>query len=99
MVHYMPWFQTPSISGYWGWHWTMNHFNPDKIDLTGRHEIASHYCPLTGPYDSQDKDILEYQVLLMKISGIDGVLVDWYGNENYNDYNAQEILKQLKEEK
>jgi len=86
MVHYMPWFQTSSTSGYWGWHWTMNHFNPDKIDQNGKREIASHYYPLTGPYDSQDKDILEYHVLLMKISGIDGVLVDWYGNENYNDY-------------
>ncbi len=84
----MPWFQTPSISGYWGWHWTMNHFNPNNIDQSGHREIASHYYPLTGPYDSQDKDILEYQVLLMKISGIDGVLVDWYGNENYYDYGT-----------
>ena len=76
LVHYMPWYQTPSVSGYWGWHWTMNHFNPDSLDDNGHREIASHFYPLTGPYDSRDDDILEYQALLMKLSGIDGVIVD-----------------------
>src|SRR5438105_4887827 len=28
MVHYMPWFVSRPYSGSWGWHWTMNHFNP-----------------------------------------------------------------------
>jgi hypothetical protein len=86
MAHFMPWHQTPDVSGYWGYHWTMNHYNPEKMDSTGRREIASHYYPLTGPYDSRDGDVLEYQVLLMKLSGIDGVLVDWYGMEDFADY-------------
>lgn len=85
-VHYMPWYQAPSFSGYWGWHWTMNHFQPDTVDENGRPNIASHYIPLTGAYDSQDPAILEYQVLLMKMSGIDGVIADWYGTENFRDY-------------
>lgn len=85
-AHYMPWFQTPEIHGYWGWHWTMNHFNPNRMDSTGRREIASHHYPLTGPYDSSDKKILEYQLMLMKLSGIDGVLVDWYGIKEFRDY-------------
>ncbi len=86
MVHYMPWYQTPAIHGYWGWHWTMNHYSPDKFYPSGNRQIASHYYPLTGPYDSDDRNILEYQTLLMKIAGIDGVLADWYGMTNYNDY-------------
>jgi len=86
IAHYMPWYQAPSVSGYWGWHWTMNHFNPNSIDAEGHREIASQYYPLTGPYDSQDDDILEYQVLLMKLSGIDGVTIDWYGIEDFYDY-------------
>ena len=86
MVHYMPWFQAKPIRDYWGWHWTMNHFNPDNMDATGRREIASHYYPLTGPYDSNDYDLLEYQVLLMKLSGIDGIIADWYGMEDFWDY-------------
>lgn len=82
MAHYMPWYQTPDVSGVWGWHWTMDHFDP------AQGEIASQYMPLTGAYDSQDEAILEYQVLLMKLSGIDGVIVDWYGQHNFNDYAA-----------
>jgi len=86
MAHYMPWYQTPSVSGYWGWHWTMEHFQPSRQDENGRREIASYTMPLTGPYDSRDDAVLEYQILLMKISGIDGVIVDWYGMENFWDY-------------
>ena len=65
LAHYMPWYQTPSGSGGWGWHWTMDHFKPRQVDENGRSSIASHYYPLTGPYDSGDKDLLEYQVMLM----------------------------------
>jgi hypothetical protein len=80
LAHYMPWYQTPEISGYWGWHWTMDHFDPEQG------EFASHYTPLIGLYDSQDDALLEYQVLLMRLSGIDGVIVDWYGTEDFRDY-------------
>jgi hypothetical protein len=82
----MPWYQSPDTSGYWGWHWKMDHFNPGILDENGKPEIASHFMPLIGPYDSKDWAVLEYQVLLMKLSGIDGVIVDWYGSSNYTDY-------------
>jgi hypothetical protein len=87
MVHYMPWFVSQPYSGSWGWHWTMNHFNPNAINPTnGEQEIASWYYPSIGPYDSADPAVLEYHVLLMKLAGIDGVIVDWYGQDNYADY-------------
>ena len=97
MVHYMPWFQTPYSlgTGNWGYHWTLNHFNPNLINSTnGEPEIASWYCPSIGPYDSSDPAVLEYHVLLMKLGGIDGVIVDWYGPDNYYDYliNNQRTL-------
>src|SRR5688572_10865190 len=85
-VHYMPWYQAPNMRGSWGWHWTMDHFNPNVLNEAGQPTVASHYMPLTGPYDSQDPAILEYQVLLMKMSGIDGVIADWYGTEDFRDY-------------
>ena len=84
-IHYMPWFDTPETSGYggWGWHWTMNNKNPNKIvdPVTGKREIASHYYPLIGPYASSDPNVIEYHLLLMKYSGIDGALIDWYGTQ------------------
>jgi len=32
--------------------------------------------------------VLEYHVLLMKLAGIDGVIVDWYGSADFFDYAA-----------
>ncbi len=88
LVHYMPWYASKPVSGQWGWHWTMNHFNPDKMDADGQRELATHDPPLIGPYDSGDPDALECHVLLMKLAGIDGVIIDWYGIRDFHDYAA-----------
>ena len=98
LAHYMPWYQTKPFSNQWGWHWTMNHFDPEK-QSDGKREIASKYYPLIGPYDSGDPHVLEYHLLLMKLAGIDGVIVDWYGLTDYRDYaalhhNTTQMLKQ-----
>jgi hypothetical protein len=82
-MHYMPWFETPQTSGNnrWGLHWTMANQNPNIIDPgTGQRQIASHYYPLIGPYASSDPDVIEYHLLLLKYAGVDGVLLDFYGN-------------------
>jgi len=86
MVYYMPWYVAKPYSSDWGWHWTMNHFQPDVTNASGERQIASWYYPLIGPYDSSDPAVLEYHVLLMKLAGIDGVIVDWYGFTSYLDY-------------
>lgn len=101
MVHYMPWYISKPFSGQWGWHWTMDHYNPDEVKQDGKCKIASHYYPLIGPYDSGDPDALECQVLLMKFAGIDGIIIDWYGIEDFYDYaiinrNTQHIIKYAK---
>ena len=88
-MHYMPWFQTPSSLGgtggsSWGYHWRMNTQNPNIVDASGKRQIASHYYPMIGPYDSTDPDVLEYHMLLMKYSGVDGILIDWYGAHGTN---------------
>jgi hypothetical protein len=89
-AHYMPWFEAPSASGQgqWGKHWTMAKRDPNQIGANGQREIASHYYPLIGPYSSGDVDVIDYHLLLMKYSGIDGVLVDWYGSHEVHDYGA-----------
>jgi hypothetical protein len=92
-AHFMPWFERSEIGGEskWGMHWTMNTKNPGVMDGTGKREIASHFYPLTGPYSSSDPDIIEYQLLLMKYSGIDGILIDWYGSTDWNDYKSNRV--------
>ena len=95
MVYYMPWYTAKPYSNGWGWHWTMNHFDPDRVNASGERQIASWYYPLIGPYDSSDPAVLEYHVLLMKLAGVDGVIVDWYGSANFLDYgiNNQATVK------
>ena len=97
MVYYMPWFVAKPFSENWGWHWTMDHFNPERVNAAGQREIASWYYPLIGPYDSGDPAVLEYHVLLMKLAGVDGVIVDWYGSTDFLDYgvNNRATLKLL----
>jgi len=97
-VHYMPWFKSKEYSGAWGLHWTMRNQNPDRVLPNGNREIASHYYPLIGPYDSADPDVIDYHLLLMKYAGLDGILIDWYGSHNVLDYgvnleNTREIVK------
>lgn len=85
LAHYMPWYENKVVSGKWGWHWTMNKFDPDQL-ANGRHDAASQFRPLIGLYDSNDPQAVDCHVLLMKFAGIDGVLVDWYGNVETYDY-------------
>lgn len=103
-MHYMPWFETneSSSNNQWGYHWTMANKNPNTVDANGRREIASHYYPLIGPYHSGDKEVIENHLLLMKYTGIDGILIDWYGTYNLNDYrilkeNAEQLIDMLDE--
>jgi hypothetical protein len=99
LAHYMPWYEAKPTSQSWGWHWTMNAFTPDK-EVDGRRQIASHFYPLIGPYDSGDPHVLECHLLQMKLAGIDGVIVDWYGLTKFRDYpilhrNTQCLVDQV----
>jgi len=70
MAHYMPWFEADPSHNRWGWHWTMNHYDPGHL-VSGRRDAASRYYPLIGLYDSNDPAALERHVLMMKLAGID----------------------------
>jgi hypothetical protein len=87
LAHYMPWFNSKEVSGEWGWHWKLKNQNPENL-IGDKRDIASHYYPLMGPYDSSDPEVLECHVLLMKIAGIDGVIIDWYGIKEHWDYGV-----------
>ncbi|MHA8067379.1 glycoside hydrolase family 71/99-like protein [Aquirufa sp. ROCK2-A2] len=91
-AHYMPWFESPEFAEYpntqkgnWGYHWTMASKNPN-ISINGKREIASHFYPLIGPYDNGEPDYLEYAVVCMKLSGLDGILIDYPGITEVNDW-------------
>jgi len=80
LAHMMPWFEAKPSKGEWGHHWTMGKRDPRKG------EVAAHVRPLIGLYDSTDPEVVEHQLALMKASGIDGVIVDWYGPGGFANY-------------
>lgn len=88
-MHYMPWFDTPETlgAGNWGLHWKNTRgatTDPNSVDAAGKREIASNFYPKIGPYQSSNANVIEYHMLLMKMAGVDGVLIDWYGVEGAN---------------
>lgn len=101
-MHYMPWFQSKDFSGFWGYHWKMNTQDPENFvrGQGSRRQVASHFYPLIGAYDSGDPDVLEYHLLLMLYAGIDGVLIDWYGSHKVHDYgpnleNSEALISKM----
>jgi len=87
----------------WGPHWSHvnnNTASPDNFttvtDYTGAQvqtrNICAHFHPLIGPYDGQDPNVIEYHLLLMKLSGIDGVMIDWYGQAGDGAADAGPLL-------
>lgn len=85
LAHVMPWYEAPPVSPRFGWHWTMNHFTPETMH-GGRRQIASRFTPVIGPYDSGDPHVIEHHLLLMRIAGIDGAIIDWYGRDDFRDH-------------
>ncbi len=88
LMHYMPWYETPGVRGQWGSHWTGHgrQHDPSKTGKDGLPDIWSHYHPLIGLYDSTDAAVIECQLLQMKLAGVDGIIVDWYGIAKTADY-------------
>ena len=97
-IHMMTWFWTDKDNIHpekdakgnpWFGHWTMDNCNPEIINpVTGQRQIAAHYYPITGPYASKDKYIIEYQLLLMKLAGIDGIIFNYTTLNPHWDFPA-----------
>lgn len=96
-AHVCTWFKTREYSGRWEmWNsdWTNAVYNPDNILENGHHDIAATAYPLTDVYDTSDPALTEYQFLLMRLSGIDGIVVDWDGRR-LNAYRHEGLMATL----
>ena len=97
LMHMMTWFwmdkdnkhpEAQAKGNPWFGHWTMDNMNPEIVDSLGRRQIAAHYYPLTGPYSSTDRNIIEYQLLLMKLAGVDGIIFNTSTLNPHWDFHA-----------
>lgn len=81
-AHFMTWFRAPQVSKEWQmWssEFEQTPHNPDVIMPNGKRDIAARDYPVIGPYDSTDPAAIEYELLLIKLAGIDTIVVDWNG--------------------
>jgi hypothetical protein len=99
LMHYMPWFKAEaagdgrSVWDHWQWFGKGRKHDPDDVLPNGRRDIASVYYPLIGPYDSRNPAVIEYHLLTAKAAGIEGLVADWYGPEDYTDVVFAEVVK------
>lgn len=97
VAHYFNWFHTPDGRGGWHmWEWkgTGPTHDPERLGPDGRRDIASVFHPRIGPYDSSRPEVMEYHLLLAKLSGLDGFVVDWYGLGHHDDRLMEPLLDQ-----
>lgn len=74
-AHYLPWYDSSGISFpiRTGWCYTGASNEYDCSDITIKHYSNT---PLIGEYSMLDRDVIEYHLLLMHISGIDGIILN-----------------------
>jgi glycoprotein endo-alpha-1,2-mannosidase len=93
-AHLCTWFKTKEFSGQWTM-WKSDYadalHNPDVMLENGHRDIAATSYPLTDVYDTSDPSLIEYQFLLMRLSGIDGIVVDWDGRR-LNAYRHEGLM-------
>lgn len=94
-AHICTWFRTREISGEWQM-WNSEYeqapHDPNRFQWDGRRDIAAVDYPLIDLYDSTDPAAIEYQLLLMRLAGIDGVIVDWDGTR-LNAYRHEALME------
>jgi glycoprotein endo-alpha-1,2-mannosidase len=93
-AHLCTWFKTKEFSGRWTM-WKSDYadalHNPDVLLENGHRDIAATSYPLTDVYDTSDPALIEYQFLLMRLAGIDGIVVDWDGRR-LNAYRHEGLM-------
>ena len=88
---YQPWYGTEKN----GWsHWK-GWGNDPKSSFDA--QIASVHHPLIGLYDSSERDLIRHHIELARACGIDGFIVDWYGNMVFHDSYVQTLLNEAEE--
>jgi Glycosyl hydrolase family 99 len=76
-IFYYPWYATPATDGGWQ-HWNQNSHRPPG-------DVYSRFYPVGGPYSSSDANVVERQMTQIASSGVDEVVVSWWGRGSAED--------------
>ena len=83
-IFYYPWYATPAVDGSWG-HWNQNGHVPPR-------DVYSRFYPALGPYSSSDPAVLERQMSEIADSGINEIIVSWWGRGSFEDQRLPLVL-------
>ena len=84
LVFYYGWYGTPARAGQ-NIHW----LNPD---LRREHIADSPNYPVGGPYDSLDPTVIARQMAQIKVAGITGLIVSWWGQSDRTNEQLSLVL-------
>lgn len=100
MAHYLSWFEDGREGGsahpwdHWRWESKGLKHDPEERRPDGLRDIASAQYPLIGPYSSGDRAVVRYHCETAKATGIEGLIVLWYGPDTPTDSNVPLILEE-----
>ncbi|MCS7252652.1 MAG: hypothetical protein RMK18_02350 [Armatimonadota bacterium] len=89
------WTKVPKkiLAFYYGWYTAGSWRNVDEAKKTIAN--VTHY-PLLGPYNSQDPKVIEQHCRWAKGAHIDGFIVSWWRQKDYNDRTLAMVLDAAK---
>lgn len=90
LVSYMPTFVRMPWETYAS-KWAMKTCDPTKTLANGRLNICTRYYPEIGMFHNDEQRTIEYDTLLIKMSGADGVIIDWGGIHDV--WDARQIMR------
>jgi glycoprotein endo-alpha-1,2-mannosidase len=82
-IFYYAWYGTPRLDGEW-LHWTQGHQAPPK-------RIGSAFYPVRGAYSSGDGAIVRAQMREIAATGVDTVVVSWWGPGSIEDARLRPV--------
>lgn len=87
LAFYYPWYGVPDGPGGSGRsiHW--GHIDVERKEI----KKSTHY-PALGPYDSNDSSVIDRHMRWTKRAGLDGLIVSWWGHDDYTDKSIQKLL-------
>jgi hypothetical protein len=87
-IFYYAWYGTPSVDGAW-LHWGQGDNAPPRT-------IGSNFYPARGPYSSAAGSIVRAQMREIAATGIDTVIVSWWGPGSVEDARLRPVAAAAK---
>lgn len=87
-IFYYAWYGTPGFDGAW-LHWGQGAHQPP-------HGIGSTYYPARGPYSSGDRKLVRSQMREIAETGIDTVIVSWWGPGSVEDRRLRPVAAEAR---